>query len=476
MEGGTLDIGLIGLGVMGENLVLNIEGKGFTVGVYNRTSGKTEAFMEDRAEGKNIHGFYSLSDFCKSLSEPRKVMILVKAGDPVDMVIEGLLPFLSQNDIIMDCGNSYYEDTNRRAGLLNKKGFHFMGIGVSGGEEGALKGPSIMPGGSEAAWAEVKDILLLIAATFNDEPCCGYLGPEGAGHFVKMVHNGIEYADMALIAEGYDILRRSGIDAKTCSDIFRVWGQRGHLDSYLMDITADILEKDDPYTENALVDMILDEAKQKGTGLWTSLSALKMLVPAPTIIEAVNLRIISNFSDERYQAWKNYPCSANADMPIYKGHTEIDDLKEIIHDALLGGKICAYAQGLSILKSASEQFGWDLDMSMIAGLWRNGCIIRASLLEDIRNAYSKERSPANLLLSPEFIPVMDRVYLSWKEAIKFALNGNIAVPALSSAFNYFNLYRSRHLPMNLVQAQRDYFGAHTYRRIDREGDFHTEWF
>lgn len=463
------DIGLIGLAVMGQNLVLNMEGKGYTVAVYNRTAQRTEEFAAQRAQGKKIIPTYSLSDFVQALARPRKIMVMVKAGAPVDAVIDELLPLLEPGDIVIDGGNSYYQDTIRRAKALAEKGIHFLGAGISGGEEGALKGPSIMPGGPREAWDQVAPILTAIAAKVDGEPCCAYLGGDGVGHFVKMVHNGIEYGDMQLISEAYFLMKHlAGISTAEMADIFARWNE-GELQSYLIEITADIMRRIDEETGQPLVEVILDEAGHKGTGMWTSQVALELGVPAPTITEAVYARYISALKNERVAA------SQVLTGPAAPGAIDKEAFVEEVRQALYASKICSYAQGFALLSRAAAEYGWELDLGTIASLWRGGCIIRAQFLDRIREAYHSEKDLRNLLLAPYFRDVVTRSQASWRRVVALAANAGLPVPGLSSALNYYDLYRHERLPANLLQAQRDYFGAHTYRRIDKEGVFHTEW-
>lgn len=463
------DIGLIGLAVMGQNLVLNMEGKGYTVAVYNRTAQRTEEFAAQRAQGKKIIPTYSLSDFVQALARPRKIMVMVKAGAPVDAVIDELLPLLEPGDIVIDGGNSYYQDTIRRAKALAEKGIHFLGAGISGGEEGALKGPSIMPGGPREAWDQVAPILTAIAAKVDGEPCCAYLGGDGVGHFVKMVHNGIEYGDMQLISEAYFLMKHlAGISTAEMADIFARWNE-GELQSYLIEITADIMRRIDEETGQPLVEVILDEAGHKGTGMWTSQVALELGVPAPTITEAVYARYISALKNERVAA------SRVLTGPAAPSAIDKEAFVEEVRQALYASKICSYAQGFALLSRAAAEYGWELDLGTIASLWRGGCIIRAQFLDRIREAYHSEKDLRNLLLAPYFRDVVTRSQASWRRVVALAANAGLPVPGLSSALNYYDLYRHERLPANLLQAQRDYFGAHTYRRIDKEGVFHTEW-
>jgi len=465
------DIGLIGLAVMGQNLVLNMESKGYCVAVYNRTAERTREFIDGPAKGKErIIPAYTLEEFVASLSRPRKVMIMVKAGKPVDDVIDSLVPLLDEGDIVIDGGNSYFKDTIRRTEQLVQKGILYMGVGVSGGEEGALKGPSIMPGGSYEAWKQVGKILRDIAAKVGDGiPCCDYVGPDGAGHYVKMVHNGIEYGDMQLISEAYFLMKELlGLSAPEMQPIFQKWNE-GELNSYLIEITADILGRIDEETGLPMVDVILDRAGQKGTGKWTSQDALDLGVAIPTITEAVFARCISAIKEERVAASKVLK------GPQAKFDGDREQLIEDIGRALYASKICSYAQGFALLKQASETYNWNLKLGDIALLWRGGCIIRAQFLERIKEAYTRNPSLANLLLDPYFKEVVEKAQDSWRRVVSLAVQYGIPVPCFSSALFYYDSYRRDKLPANLIQAQRDYFGAHTYERVDREGTFHTDW-
>ena len=464
------DIGLIGLAVMGENLVLNMESKGYTVSVFNRTTEVTDKFAAGRAKGKKIVPTRSIEEFVQSLARPRKAMIMVKAGGAVDAVIDQLLPHLDRGDVIIDGGNSLYLDTQRREKALAEKGIHFMGIGVSGGEEGALKGPSLMPGGSEAAWQIVAPIYQKIAAQVDGEPCCRYMGPDGAGHYVKMVHNGIEYGDMQLICEAYAILRDLlGLTPKELHDVFADWN-RGDLDSFLIEITANIFLKEDPETGQALVDVILDRAAQKGTGKWTLQSAIEQTIVVSTINAAVEARILSSLKEQRVRASQQLPGPSNG---IYEGHRH--ELIDAVRDALYASKIISYAQGFTLFAAASQQFGWNLHYGDIATIWRGGCIIRAKFLNRIKEAFDREPKLENLMLDPFFKEILARTQKNWRFAISQAIQAGVAVPAFSASLAYYDSYRQERLPANLLQAQRDYFGAHTYERVDKPGSFHTEW-
>ncbi len=464
------DLGLIGLAVMGENLVLNMESRGYCVAVYNRTVEKVDNFIENRASDKNIIGAHSVEELIGSLKKPRKVMLMVKAGWPVDAFIEKILPYLEEGDIIIDGGNSHFPDTIRRTKDLEEKGLLYIGTGVSGGEEGALKGPSIMPGGSPEAWPHVKPILQSIAAKVADgSPCCDWLGSDGAGHFVKMVHNGIEYGDMQLICEAYYIMKNAlGMEADELHEVFAQWNQ-GDLDSYLIEITRDIFAKKDPETGKPLVEMILDTAGQKGTGKWTSQAALDLGIPAPTIAEAVFARCISGQKDERVNASKVLK------GPDGKYEGDKQQLIDAIRNALYASKICSYAQGFALLKEASKEYEWDLDYGKIALMWRGGCIIRAQFLQRIKDAFDAEPDLPNLLLAPYFREAVENAQTDWRKIVTVGVDLGLPTPAFSSALAYYDSYRRERLSANLIQAQRDYFGAHTYQRVDKEGVFHTEW-
>jgi len=466
------DMGLVGLAVMGENLVLNMESKGFTVAVFNRTVAKVDRFINGRGKDKNVIGTHSLEELCANLARPRKVMLMVKAGQPVDDFIEMVLPFLEAGDIIIDGGNSHFPDSIRRTNYLADKGIFFIGTGVSGGEEGALKGPSIMPGGNPRAWEHVKPIFQAIAAKVADgSPCCEWVGNNGAGHYVKMVHNGIEYGDMQMICEAYFLMKNAlGMAPPEMHEVFKEWNA-GELDSYLIEITRDILKESDPETGKPVVDIILDTAGQKGTGKWTSQSALDLGSPAPTIAEAVFARCVSAVKEERVAASKVLmgPCAE------YKGNP--GDFIQNIRKALYASKVCSYAQGYQLLKMAAVDFDWDLNYGEIALMWRGGCIIRAKFLGDIKVAFDKQPDLPNLLLDPFFKQVIDDCQGSWRKVIAEAVLLGIPVPAFSSALAYYDAYRTDRLPANLLQAQRDYFGAHTYERVDKpRGEFfHTDW-
>ncbi len=467
-------IGLIGLGVMGENLVLNMENHGYSVSVYNRSKEKVDSFVKGPALGKEkIKGTYSVEEFIESLQTPRKVLLMVKAGWPVDAVIKQLVPHLEKGDIIIDGGNSYFKDTVRRTKELEEKGLLFMGVGVSGGEEGALKGPSIMPGGSQEAWKHLENVFKDISAKVNDGvPCCSYLGADGAGHFVKMVHNGIEYSDMQLICEAYFLMKELlGMEAPEIHSVFNEWN-KGDLNSYLIEITADILKKRDADTGKPIVDVITDRAGQKGTGKWTAQEALDLGISVPSIAEAVFARCISAIKDERIAASKELK---GPHVKFNGDKVKKAQFLSHIQAALYASKICSYAQGFALLQEASKEYKWELDFGEIALLWRGGCIIRAQFLNRIKDAFSAQPDLANLMLAPYFKDIITKSQESWREVVSAAAKHGIPVPAFSSALAYYDSYRREMLPANLLQAQRDYFAAHTYERLDRDGVFHTKW-
>jgi len=464
-------IGLIGLAVMGENLVLNMESKGFSVSVFNRSTGKVDAFLQNRAKGKRITGTYTLKELVGSLERPRKVMMMVKAGPPVDELIDQLVPLLDPGDIIIDGGNSHFPDTTRRTLYVESKGLLYIGTGVSGGEEGALLGPSIMPGGSKKAWPLVRPILQTIAAKIEDgSPCCEWIGEEGAGHFVKMVHNGIEYGDMQLICETYQVMKDLlGMTPDDMSRLFEDWNQ-GELHSYLIGITADILHHKDS-DGTPLVDRILDTAGQKGTGQWTVQAALNLGIPLTLISEAVFARSLSAMKEERVNASKTLLFHASRIMR--HASLSIDDLRH----ALYATKIISYAQGYMLMQAGAREYGWNLNPGAIARVWRGGCIIRSAFLGKIEEAFSRNPDLKNLLLDPYFAGIVNEAQDPLRKVISEAILQGIPVPAFTAALNFFDGYRSERFPANLLQAQRDYFGAHTYERVDRErGEFfHTQW-
>ncbi|MBP1968559.1 6-phosphogluconate dehydrogenase [Virgibacillus natechei] len=464
-------VGVIGLAVMGKNLALNIESRGYSVSVFNRSPEKTEAFLEEEAKGKNFVGSTSIEEFVNSLEKPRKILLMVQAGPATDATIQSLQPHLDQGDILVDGGNTLFEDTIRRNKELEKTGIHFIGTGVSGGEEGALNGPSIMPGGQKEAYELIAPIFEAISAKVDGDPCTSYIGPDGAGHYVKMVHNGIEYGDMQLISEAYYILKHVlGLDAQELHEVFSEWN-KGELDSYLIEITADIFTKTDEETGKPLVDVILDTAGQKGTGKWTSKNALDLGVPLPLITESVFARFISAMKEERVKASK---VLSGPEVPTFEGNK--DELIEAIRKALYMSKIVSYAQGFAQMRAQSEENDWNLRYGDIAMIWRGGCIIRANFLQKIKEAYDNEPALTNLLLDPYFKDIVEGYQSALREVVSVAIKHGIAVPSFSSAIAYYDSYRSANLPANLLQAQRDYFGAHTYQRKDKEGVFHTNWF
>jgi 6-phosphogluconate dehydrogenase len=463
------DIGLIGLAVMGQNLILNMADHGFNVAAYNRTTSKVDQFLAGPAKGKSIVGCYSPEELVQKLKRPRRVMMMVKAGEPVSQTIKQVAPLLEAGDIIIDGGNSYYKDTEQRIKELEQQGIFFLGTGISGGEEGARFGPSIMPGGASEAWPHVKSIFQKIAAKVgpeNDIPCCEWIGSGGAGHYVKMVHNGIEYGDMQLICEAYSLLKDgAGLSNDELYDVFAQWN-KGELDSFLIEITRDIFSVVDPETNNALVDVILDKAGQKGTGKWTSQLALDLGVPTTLITEAVFARCLSAQKDKRVRASTILPGPPGANEKLRESINR-EDFIESVRLALYASKICSYAQGFFQLQAAAEESGWDLHYGEIAMLWRGGCIIRAAFLERIKEAFDRDPGLENLLL--------DSSQEAWRSVISTAAQIGIPMPAMSAALTYYDSYRSERLPHNLLQAQRDYFGAHTYERLDKEGSFHTDW-
>lgn len=462
-------IGVVGLAVMGKNLALNIESRGFNVSVYNRSADKTKEMIEENP-GKKLVPTYTVEQFIESLESPRKILIMVQAGGPTDAVIQQLVPLLDQGDILIDGGNAYFPDTQRRSKELEAKGIRFIGTGVSGGEEGALKGPSIMPGGQESAYQLVEPILTAISAKVGGDACCTYIGPDGAGHYVKMVHNGIEYGDMQLICEAYHLLKDVlGLSAQELHHIFADWNN-GELDSYLIEITKDIFTKTDPETGKPMVDIILDTAGQKGTGKWTSQSALDLGVPLSIITESVFARFISAMKDERVQA--SQQLRGPKAIP-YDGDKQ--EFIEAVRQALYASKICSYAQGFAQMRAASDAYGWDLKYGNIAMIFRGGCIIRARFLQNIKDAYDREPGLRNLLLDSYFQEIVENYQDAWRKVIAIAVSRGVPVPCFSSAIAYYDSYRTERLPANLLQAQRDYFGAHTFERVDKEGKFHFQW-
>lgn len=463
------DIGLVGLAVMGQNLVLNMSNHGIRVAVYNRTSSKTVEFKKTIGSNERIGAAYTISEFVEMIKKPRKIMLMVKAGEPVDKMAAELLPYLDDEDIIIDGGNSFFLDTQRRFKSLADKNIRFIGMGVSGGEEGALHGPSLMPGGDFSAYQEVAPIYQKIAAKVPGGVCCSYVGKDGAGHYVKMVHNGIEYGDMQLISEAYYIMKMVlGLKASEMHAIFDKWNQGG-LNSYLIEITRDILLKQDDETGLPLVEVILDKAGQKGTGKWTSQSALDLGVPVPTITEAVFARCMSAYKEERAGA----ASILVGPDPIYEGDREV--LIQAIHDALYASKICSYAQGFALLKAASEQYKWNLNYGDIALLWRGGCIIRAQFLDRIKEAFLADENLPNLMLDSFFRDILAKTQANWRLVVSLCKQQGVPAPAFSASLDYYDSYRQTVLSANMIQAQRDYFGAHTYERVDKPGIFHTQW-
>jgi 6-phosphogluconate dehydrogenase len=469
MSEGKSEIGVTGLAVMGANLARNIARRGVPVAVHNRTTARMERFLSEYGEEGDFTGAETLDDLVGALARPRRVIAMVKAGEAVDHLLDELMPRLDAGDIVIDAGNSHFDDTRRRAERCREQGLRFLGTGVSGGEEGALDGPSIMPGGDREAYAEVEEILTTIAAQVDGTPCCTYVGDGGAGHYVKMVHNGIEYADMQLIAEAYDLMRHGvGLSVPEIADTFREWNE-GDLESFLIEITATVLAKQDERTGGPLVDAILDRAEQKGTGRWTSQDALEQGVPLTGITEAVFARSLSALGDQRAAA------SEQLAGPKPGETTTSADLLDDIRDALYASKVVAYAQGFEQMAAASERYGWDLDLGAMATIWRGGCIIRARFLDRIREGYEEHPDVANLLLVPYFRDAVADAQDAWRRVVATAVELGVAVPAFSSALAYYDGYRRARGPASLIQGLRDLFGAHTYRRVDREGAFHTRW-
>jgi 6-phosphogluconate dehydrogenase len=463
------DFGLIGLAVMGQNLVLNIESRGFQVSVYNRTGATTDAFVAQHP-GKRLVPARTLEAFVASLASPRKIQLMVKAGSAVDAVIEQLIPLLEPGDIVIDGGNSLYTDTERRDAYLSGKGLRFVGAGVSGGEEGARKGPSIMPGGPASTWQEIRPVFERIAAQVDGEPCVMHIGPGGAGHYVKMIHNGIEYGDMQLICEAYAIFKAAGFGSDEMAAIFEEWNQ-GELQSYLIQITAKALAQKDPQTGQPVVDLILDKAGQKGTGQWTLLNAAENAVVVSTINAAVEARVLSSQKAQRVVASR----VLRGPKPDLAAQRSV--LVAKVHDALYASKVVSYTQGLDLMRTMSDKKGWSLDLGRIAAIWRGGCIIRARFLNRITDAYRANPQLGNLMLDPFFCELLNRVQQSWREVVALAVSNGIPVPAFGASLAYYDSLRSERLPANLLQAQRDFFGAHTYERVDRPAGewFHTEW-
>ena len=467
----TAKIGMIGLAVMGENLAMNIERNGYPIAVFNRDPKKVDDFVA-RTTGKQVIPTKSAEEFVKALERPRKMILLVKAGDPVDWTIQQIKPFLEKGDIIIDGGNSYFQDTERREKSLKAEGLNFIGSGVSGGEKGALWGPSLMPGGDKAAYEEIRPIWEAIAAKVDDGACVTYIGPGGAGHFVKMVHNGIEYGDMQLIAEAYDIMRNvMGLEATEMADIFDEWN-RGSLQSFLIEITGQILRVNDPETGKPLVDMVLDKAGQKGTGKWTSEIALELGVVVPTINASVDARTLSSRKDERVEASKQIKGPVR---PKFTGDKKA--MIAAIHDALYASKICSYAQGMNLIRKGSENWNWNINLGEVSRIWKGGCIIRAQFLDKIKQAYQRRADLPNLLLDPDFKAWVEDAQPNWRLAVTSAMQYGVPVLAMACSLNYFDMFRTANLPLNLTQAQRDFFGSHTYERTDKpgQGPIHTEW-
>ncbi|HUP60516.1 MAG TPA: decarboxylating NADP(+)-dependent phosphogluconate dehydrogenase [Thermoanaerobaculia bacterium] len=464
--------GMIGLGVMGANLALNVEDHGFPIAVWNREPERVRVFVAEN-NGKKITGTTELQDFVRALERPRRAMMLIKAGTPVDQMLDKLLPLLEEGDVVIDGGNSWFKDTQLRTQRLAGSGLHFVGSGVSGGEEGARFGPSLMPGGTRESWECIRGVFEAIAAKSDSGPCVTYCGPDGAGHFVKMVHNGIEYGDMQLIAEAYDVLRRgAGCGADELADIFDEWN-RGPLQSFLIEITAKIFRVRDPESGEPLVDRILDKAGQKGTGKWTAQVALDLAVPIPTIAAAIDARVLSSMKEERVTA-SELLSGGQAIPPVQDREQFIRD----VHDALYAAKICSYSQGMALIQAGSREWNWAIEMREIARIWKAGCIIRAKFLDSIMRAYERDSSLPNLLLDEAFRNDLASSQNPWRRTVAFAQSRGIAVPAFAASLAYFDSYRTANLPQNLTQAQRDFFGAHTYQRNDRGADapfVHTEW-
>ena len=468
MKSNNYDFGLVGLGVMGRNFILNVADNGFTASGYDLDVEKVDALKKEGGDVEKVDATTDLNTFVQSLARPRKIMLLVPAGKIVDAVIESLLPYLDTDDLIIDGGNSFFTDTDRREAYLQEKGIHFFGAGVSGGAKGARLGPSIMPGGNREAYKEVQPIFEAVSAKYKGEPCVAYLGPKSAGNYVKMVHNGIEYGLMQLTSEIYDLLKKAGnLDNDELHQTFAAWN-KGRLQSFLVEITSEIFEQKDDKGDGRLVDKILDKAKQKGTGKWTSQNAMDLGIPIPSIDIAVSMREISALKDERVQADALY------DRPTPEAIDKIE-LVKMAEEAMYFSFIVTYAQGLHQLADASREYGYELDIAIIAKIWRAGCIIRAGLLADITEAFQKDKDVPNLLLSPSFIEKVKSTVGSARSLVSYSAKNGIPLPGLSNSLTYFDAYTSSRLPLNLIQAQRDYFGSHTYERLDQEGIFHTEW-
>lgn len=460
------DVGVIGMAVMGRNLARNIASHGHSVALYNRTASRTDEVMEQHGDEGAFVPTTTLEEFVDSLTTPRRIILMVQAGNPTDATIDALTPLLDEGDIVVDGGNAEFTDTREREARLREKGLHFVGAGISGGEEGALNGPSIMPGGSPTSYEALGPILEDIAARYDDEPCCAYMGPDGAGHYVKMVHNGIEYADMQFIAEAYDLLHGAGLSVHEIADVFEDWNQ-GPLESYLVDITSTVLRQEDPRTKGALVDIIKDAAAQKGTGMWTVQSGLSLGVPVNTIAESVFARAVSSHPELRKAGQEHL---VGPTRSISKENNFVQN----VHDALLASKIVAYAQGLDQIRTASEHYNWDIDISSVAKIWRAGCIIQAKLLEQIRSEYAAANLPS-LLVAPSIIATLETAQDGWRQTIGHAVASGIPSPGFSAALAYYDSVRAERLPASLLQGLRDYFGAHSYERIDDTGSFHIEW-
>jgi len=466
------DIGVIGLGVMGENLALNIEDHGYRVALWNHTEAKVTRLIQGAGANRQFIGTRMLEEFAAALSRPRRILLMIKAGTPVDEMLEKLAPLLAPDDVIVDGGNSLFTDTQRREAVLSARGARFIGMGVSGGEEGARHGPSLMPGGARPAYDHLRPILESIAAKTDSGPCVTYVGPDGAGHFVKMVHNGIEYGVMQLIAEAYDLLHRAlGLPAAQTAARFAEWN-RGPLESYLIEIASQVLTVRDPETGNPLVEMILDQAGQKGTGKWTAQAALDLGVPVPTIAAAIDARVLSSMKAERVRA-----SEALASAATLHAADDTHELVDAVRDALGAATVCAYAQGMALLRAASAEYDWDVNLREIARIWKGGCIIRARLLDPIMQVFERDPDLPNLLLDADIRPRVLQAERAWRRTVQMAIEHGIPIPALSASLAYFDSYRSAVLPQNLTQAQRDLFGAHTYQRIDRPeaGFVHTDW-
>ena len=469
---GKAHFGLIGLGVMGENLILNAERSGFSSVVYNRTRTKTDHFLAGRGAGKRIQGAFSLQEFVERLERPRRILVMIKAGAPIDATIDTISPLLEEGDLLIDGGNSLYTDTERRVAALESKSFGYIGMGISGGAKGALEGPSMMPGGTKEAYEAIRSLVETMAAKVDDGPCVTYIGPGGAGHFVKTVHNGIEYGVEQILAEAYDVMKRAaGLTGRQMADVLGRWNGTEELGSYLVEITEVCLRTKDPEDGSELVEKILDVAGQKGTGMWTVISALRMGVAVPTIYESVNARVLSSLKQERVVA--ESILHGPAMVPVALG--EPGDGMAPLRDAVILSIITSYAQGLALLQQGSAQHNYDLNLSAIAQIWKGGCIIRAKLLQRIQDAFSADSGLRNVMLDPWFARQINQRLVGLRTVVRVGAEAGIPLPCLSAALNYIDSYRSARLPQNAVQAMRDCFGAHTYQRVDREGDFHTEW-